>query len=57
MITLADAWVAYAILPIYVSLEKIARSLRGPQFHRRTSGMLPSIQPTCSQFSVVAGID
>jgi spermidine/putrescine transport system permease protein len=27
MITLAHAWVAYAILPIYVSLEKIDRSL------------------------------
>jgi spermidine/putrescine transport system permease protein len=27
MITLAHAWAAYAILPIYVSLEKIDRSL------------------------------
>ena len=26
-ITLAHAWAAYAILPIYVSLEKIDRSL------------------------------
>ena len=44
VITLAPAWVAFAILPIYVSLEKIDRSLleAASRSRRQAVGALPA---------------
>ena len=47
VVTLAHAWAAFAILPIYVSLEKIDRSLleAASRSGRRRAAPLPAHHP------------